>query len=80
MILTEDIAVVENTIGYLFKRKALLAMALTAAGADNGNYQGNRRLAQIGIDAIGICLSFEGFEKWTSPSKDHQNRYALLCT
>lgn len=66
MIPAEDIAVVENTIGYIFK-KALLAMALTAAGAENSNYQGNRRLAQIGIDIIGICLSFEGFEKRNKP-------------
>lgn len=71
MIPTEDIAVVENTIGYRFKSQALLAMALTAAGADDSNYQGNRRLAQIGIDTIGICISFEGFEEGTNPSKDH---------
>lgn len=51
----EHVRKVEDIIGYKFESKQYIHEALTAAGAENENYDGNRKLSQIGtvlIDAI----------------------------
>lgn len=47
-----DIGLIQTTIGYAFKNPNALAEALTAAGADGQNYDGNRRLAQLGDSVV----------------------------
>lgn len=43
---------IEHLLLYLFRSKDLVVEALTAAGADEQKYDGNRRLVQIGISLI----------------------------
>lgn len=43
---------VEEIIGYSFKTPNYLVQALTAAGADEQNHDGNRKLAQLGESLI----------------------------
>jgi dsRNA-specific ribonuclease len=42
-------------IGYTFKNISHLEQALTAAGAEEENYDGNRKLAQLG-EAVMQCI------------------------
>ena len=43
-----DTDLVEAAIGYRFRTKDPLSLALTAAGADPENHDGNRALALVG--------------------------------
>lgn len=43
---------VEEVIGYTFKSSNYLIQALTAAGVDDQNYDGNRSMAQLGESLI----------------------------
>lgn len=47
-----DVRQVQDIIGYRFKSSYRLVEALTAAGADEDNYDGNRKLAQLGESVI----------------------------
>ena len=46
----------EKVIGYTFKSTDYLVQALTAAGADDRNYDGNRKMAQLGASLIGTVI------------------------
>ncbi|KAB8213026.1 hypothetical protein BDV33DRAFT_86046 [Aspergillus novoparasiticus] len=65
----EDLEEVQRILNYRFRDITLLSDALTAAGADLDNYEGNRRLAAIGVDVIGLCLDFDAHQKKGKPSK-----------
>jgi dsRNA-specific ribonuclease len=56
------IALVEGILRYEFREKLLLAQALTAAGAEQENYDGNRKLAQLGTALIDFLSVYVGFE------------------
>jgi dsRNA-specific ribonuclease len=62
-----DASVVENIIGYSFRSRNHLVQALTAAGAEEDNHDGNRKLALLGGNLIRFSLSFVAFE--TIPSR-----------
>jgi dsRNA-specific ribonuclease len=64
-----DAEVVENIIGYSFRSREYLVQALTAAGADDDNHDGNRKLAHLGGNFIRFTLSFVAFETISSRSK-----------
>lgn len=57
-----DADAVEKTIGYSFRSKEYLVQALTAAGAEEDNHDGNRKLAHLGGAVIRFTLSFVAFE------------------
>ena len=63
------VSMVEQIIGYQFKNKSLLAQALTAAGAEEEDHEGNRRLALVGEKAIPFLISWGGYKKEGSPGK-----------
>jgi dsRNA-specific ribonuclease len=62
MATQEDIRRVEHYIGYPFKDRDYLKQALTAAGADEDNHDGNRKLAQLGKTVTELALTFIGYE------------------
>lgn len=47
---------VESKIGYEFNNKLLLFQALKCAGAEETDYDGNRRLSQLGAYLIDFLL------------------------
>jgi hypothetical protein len=65
----EDLEEVQRILNYRFRDITLLSDALTAAGADLDNYEGNRSLAPIGVDVIHLCLDFDARQKKGKPSK-----------
>lgn len=52
---------VQAIIGYRYNRVSLVVQALTAAGADEENYDGNRKLAQLGESLIEFVLVRDAF-------------------
>jgi hypothetical protein len=65
----EGLEEAQRILNYRFRDITLLSDALTAAGADLDNYEGNRRLAPLGVDVIRICLDFDAHQKKGKPSK-----------
>ncbi|KAJ6118034.1 hypothetical protein N7523_005785 [Penicillium sp. IBT 18751x] len=57
-----DATVVEAIIGYSFRSKEHLVQALTAAGAEEHNHDGNRKLAHLGSNVLRFILSFLVFD------------------
>jgi dsRNA-specific ribonuclease len=66
---------VEEMIGYRFREKRYLACALTAAGAEEENYDGNRKLANLGTALIQFISVYIGFEANATRSK-----HSLIAT
>ncbi|EGE04191.1 hypothetical protein TEQG_03222 [Trichophyton equinum CBS 127.97] len=54
---------VEDIVGYKFKSKPLLLKALTAAGSELSDYDGNRRLAQLGTALVEFLLVYIGYRQ-----------------
>ena len=48
--------IVEDTIGHEFSQKKYITQALTAAGVDNDNWDGNRKLALLGESLLEFLL------------------------
>ncbi|KAI9373948.1 hypothetical protein BJX61DRAFT_541308 [Aspergillus egyptiacus] len=57
MITNEHVKTVETVIGYIFRQRWLIRQALTAAGAEEHNYDGNRQLSQIGASLMDAMLA-----------------------
>ena len=47
---------IEQIVGYTFRNSQGLVRALTAAGVNERDYEGNRRLAQLGNSLIGTAI------------------------
>ncbi|KAJ5471917.1 hypothetical protein N7539_008486 [Penicillium diatomitis] len=62
-----DATVVQVIIDYSFRNTEHLMQALTAAGAEEDNHDGNRRLAHLGSTLLRFILSLLVFE--TAPSR-----------
>ncbi|OKL58448.1 hypothetical protein UA08_06150 [Talaromyces atroroseus] len=60
-------AIIAQQIGYVFRDKSLLDQALTAAGAKEDNYDGNRTLAQIGKAFVDLASTRFGYISHTNP-------------
>jgi dsRNA-specific ribonuclease len=75
----EDLEEVQRILNYRFRDITLLSDALTAAGADLDNYEGNRSLAPIGVDVIHLCLDFDARQKKGKPSKTAVLKQQLCC-
>lgn len=73
-----DLEAVEKIINYQFKSKALLSEALTAAGADIEQYDGNRKLSEIGAYVIDFCVCLHGFENDAPRGKNNRISSAML--
>ncbi|PYH78047.1 hypothetical protein BO82DRAFT_343412 [Aspergillus uvarum CBS 121591] len=55
---------VEGMLGYKFQiDETRLIEALTAPGAEGEERQGNRYLADFGLDTIRSCIAFDGYQK-----------------
>ena len=65
------IAQLQYTIGYQFVQPNLLTQALTAASVEETNYDGNRKLAQLGDSFIQSVLLDRAYSKGCSRSKLH---------
>ena len=61
--------IVEQVIGYSFRTKAYLVQALTAAGVDEHNHDGNRKLGQLGEALTGLFLLNDAFRAEASRGK-----------
>ncbi|KAL9594966.1 MAG: hypothetical protein Q9179_005172 [Wetmoreana sp. 5 TL-2023] len=57
MIMRNDLTQLQNILDYRFSDFDNLELALTAAGADEGNHDGNRRMAQMGEKLIEFLLA-----------------------
>jgi dsRNA-specific ribonuclease len=67
MATEEHAIVVEHAIGHSFQSKrSLLLQALTAAGAEEDNWDGNRKLAQLGTALTEFLLVYLGYEAQVS--------------
>jgi hypothetical protein len=75
----EGLEEAQRILNYRFRDITLLSDALTAAGADLDNYEGNRRLAPLGVDVIRICLDFDAHQKKGKPSKTAVLKQQLCC-
>lgn len=53
----EHVKKVENIIGYTFYSARFINQALLAAGAEDENYDGNRKLSQIGVSLVDTLLA-----------------------
>lgn len=72
----EHVKKIEYIIGYEFKSKQYIHEALTAAGAEDENYDGNRRLSQIGASLIDTILALIVYGTKASRGKGFfQNRH-----
>ena len=71
------IRMVEDIIGYRFKEKRHIASALTSAGAEEENYDGNRKLANLGTALIQFISVYIGFEANATRSKHSLFIYTL---
>jgi dsRNA-specific ribonuclease len=72
-----DINTVERVIGYRFKRRSLISQALTAAGAEEDNYDGNRKLSQIGASHVDVLLAFLLFDTGVNRGKPGQQYHMV---
>ncbi|KAL3479394.1 hypothetical protein BJX99DRAFT_255651 [Aspergillus californicus] len=57
MVTNEHVKTVETVIGYIFRQRWLICQALTAAGAEEDNYDGNRQLSQLGASLMDTILA-----------------------
>lgn len=60
-------AIIARRIGYAFHDESLLNQALTAAGAKEEMYDGNRTLAQIGKAFVDLVSTRFGYTVHTNP-------------
>jgi hypothetical protein len=51
---------VETIFNYRFRSRDRLSEAITAAGAEDENHDGNRRLSGIGLDVLSLFLNIDG--------------------
>jgi len=59
MLQPEPVDRVQRFLSYTFQRRELSELALTAPGADEANYEGNRSLALKGALAMELVLTRE---------------------
>jgi len=64
-----DINRAERIIGYPFKNNGLITLALTAAGAEELNHDGNRKLALFGEKLLQFLISWSGFQNGATRGK-----------
>ncbi|KAL4901192.1 hypothetical protein BDW74DRAFT_187847 [Aspergillus multicolor] len=69
MATSETVPPIERILNYTFKSKGLLLEALTAAGANEDNHEGNRRFSHVGLGIIHTVLSLECLERKSSPER-----------
>ena len=60
---------VQRAIDYQFTQVTTLTQALTAAGAEDTNYEGNRKLAQLGEALIESALIDKAYSEGSSRSQ-----------
>ena len=53
----EHVKKAENIIGYTFSSAGFIHQALTAAGVEDKNYDGNRKLSLIGASLLETVLA-----------------------
>ena len=70
MAMTQGLTEVQALIAYRFQRIGLLMLALTAAGADDQVYDGNRNMAQLGEALIELLLAENAFMAGYSRGED----------
>jgi len=72
MATSVDVDRAEKIIGRPFKDKELITLALTAAGAEELNHDGNRKLALFGEQLLQFLISWSGFKNGATRGKvDH---------
>lgn len=82
MATTQGLTEVQDLIAYQFQSIPLLILALTAAGADDKVYDGNRKLAQLGEALIELLLTENAFMAGLSRGRSslfHQYLRTNIC-
>ena len=64
------LAEVQDIVEHRFRSISLLMLALTAAGADNKVYDGNRKMAQLGEYLIELLIAENAFTAGCSRGED----------
>ena len=80
MATVEGLSEVQAIVEYNFRSVNLLALALTAAGADDKIYDGNRKMAQLGEALVELLLADDAFTAGCSrgqPPSLHQGAQLL---
>ena len=72
MALDSRIQHMEREAGYGFASKALLLETFIAAGAEETNYDGNRRLSQLGAVLTDFLFAYAGFKAHTTRGIVHK--------
>ncbi|RAL15893.1 uncharacterized protein BO97DRAFT_362103 [Aspergillus homomorphus CBS 101889] len=71
----------QRILGYRFQvADSLLTEALTAPGAEGEGFQGNRWLADFGIDTIRSCVTFDSFQRKEMKPKDTASLKQQICS
>ena len=71
MLSQQDISFLEAGIGYEFTQKQLLQRALISAGAIPDEYDGNRKLANLGTSLMQFLLTYLGYKASASRSRSY---------
>ena len=69
MATVEGLSEVQAIVDYNFRSISLLGLALTAAGADEKIYDGNRKMAQLGESLVELLLADDAFTAGCSRGK-----------
>ncbi len=75
MAMTRGLAEVQDVVEYRFRSISLLVLALTAAGADEKVYDGNRKMAQLGESLIELLLAENAFTAGCSRGENRLRRW-----
>lgn len=70
MAMIRGLTEVQDIVNYKFRSISLLLLALTAAGADDRIYDGNRKMAQLGESLIELLLAENAFMAGCSRGKN----------
>ena len=86
MAMIRGLTELQDIVEYRFRSISLLLLALTAAGADDRIYDGNRKMAQLGESLIELLLAENAFtagcsrgETRANPWSTHLLTYTSWC-
>ena len=79
MVNDEYLCRLQVKIGYNFNKIEYLELALTAAGAEEENHDGNRKLAQLGEALLECVVMDKAFTEGASRSKSQTRNISTSC-
>ena len=76
MAMIRGLTEVQDIVQYRFRSISLLLLALTAAGADDRIYDGNRKMAQLGESLIELLLAENAFTAGCSRGENRPHHWS----